>query len=371
MPSMGGGKIVNKTEFSIFKRIDGGAWEPADAVVEMGDLSWYAKLAREDNMEVAVFTIVPNAAACTPPLVIVPPWSKGVLAKDRTGVHGYKKGDAVKFKKPGKTSWFKGVVESVQEDRTVTVYYNDTHCPTDLYTYKSLWHESHLKFNMASPSSSSSQPSAASASASSSASAKSSSKASAATAAAAEDATSSLPSTARSKKRSVTTIETNGAPKSGKRPACRELSEKAEIVMVEDSESDDDVDESAGDGLGGAGEDDDDTLMCLVCAEARKCILQIPCGHMNTCASAKCRSRGTKCWQCRVVTERTVEVTELPPDGKCVMCDRDMMKSNATVRPMCNFPCGCTQACEECLSKVKSPKCIWCRTVVRAKQKWW
>ena len=113
--------------------------------------------------------------------------------------------------------------------------------------------------------------------------------------------------------------------------------------------------------------EENDDMVCFICSAARPCILELPCGHMNTCAKDECRKDlGPRCMICDVEAERRVLVTRFPRGDFCSICGCDV-STTSYFRPVCNVPCGCAMACVNCAKASKSPKCKWCKTPIQSK----
>uniref|UniRef100_A0A914US14 RING-type domain-containing protein n=1 Tax=Plectus sambesii TaxID=2011161 RepID=A0A914US14_9BILA len=86
---------------------------------------------------------------------------------------------------------------------------------------------------------------------------------------------------------------------------------------------------------------------CMVCSDARREVLFLPCLHI--CACESCAARMKKCLICKALVDDRVTIDE------CVVCSD---QKAATVFRPCNHVC----ACETCASLMK--KCVQCRSEI-------
>eukprot|EP00928_Gymnodinium_smaydae_P032017 TRINITY_DN23308_c0_g1_i1.p2 TRINITY_DN23308_c0_g1~~TRINITY_DN23308_c0_g1_i1.p2 ORF type:complete len:249 (-),score=42.57 TRINITY_DN23308_c0_g1_i1:220-966(-) len=105
--------------------------------------------------------------------------------------------------------------------------------------------------------------------------------------------------------------------------------------------------------------DDENGLFmpCSVCGLEPACIVEVPCGHVNSCARCAAKATGGLCVRCRRGIEAKVDISDFlePKTGmpqRCNMCKRGRAH-------LVMLPCGHMCFCRDCLpaSLAGCPSC--------------
>jgi hypothetical protein len=62
--------------------------------------------------------------------------------------------------------------------------------------------------------------------------------------------------------------------------------------------------------------------MCLICFEKKRCMLEMPCGHVNTCLECFHKTVGPRCMRCRRDRLDSVQIQDIPADKNALFATR-------------------------------------------------